>query len=126
MKKLSLFCAGALLSTSIMAQNYSMWPNMDINYTLKPGIPETFHNPVAWTVDAKCTLIAAKEVTTIELVAEVVSGSGKLNGNVVSEGYKATYTFKNGQVLNLSADGYAEVELTNISNQQVEAKCHTS
>lgn len=87
-----------------------------------PEVPQTFSNPLFWTVNAQCTIESTESSTLI--TAKVKKGTGHINGQELTSNMPAeTFIVHNKDVLNISADGGAVVEMVNKGSQIIKAHC---
>jgi hypothetical protein len=108
---LSLSCAHAQNTDELI--NYS--------HQFQPNQPEKFSNPFFWSVTIQCH--AKFNNAQARFRATVKDKSGDVNGQHVKKGQVVYLTVSNGQKINLSASGWATVEITNMSNMPVTVTC---
>lgn len=111
------------MPTTSFANVYELRPNISADFDLKPNLPDTFTNPLFWTVSAECT--GTTPDSSVRLFAEVLRKHGKVNGRDMNEGQSDYFTVTNGSKLTIIADGYAQVRITNKAAHTLHISCHT-
>lgn len=117
-------CAGALFSATTMASTQAMPARgLDIQYDFEPNIPQTLINYSLWTITASCTVNTQDD--SDELRLRVISGSGEVNGEVITAGNQMTLVVEKGQQFILKAKSRAKVELVNLGKHTLTTACKT-
>lgn len=117
-----LLCSAAALAPQANASmNHSLQAGITIEYDLPPHDAQLFTNYMFWIVEANCKMTTEDESN--ELLVQAVSKKGKINDIPLSKGESIRLTIHNGDVLKLSADPGAKVEITNEGEHNVKAIC---
>lgn len=110
--------AGCLLLSLINPAHSGLFSR---TYVFEPSKPKLVPNPLFWHLDTRCT-IDAKE-PSVKLTGVMKKKAGALNGKALKEGASGTVTVKNKEVLHITADKGALIEITNHGKQTVVAVC---
>lgn len=124
MKKLAKLVVGFIalvISVNASAQTYTLHPGIDINLDFKPGVSKTLSNPMFWSMTVSCTLTTEK--TQVLMQAKAIKKGASLEGQTLKQGQTKEMIVHNSQVINIKADGSAKIELTNLSDGMLSAKC---
>lgn len=124
LKKLAfvLLCASTTLANHTYAmETHSLQSGVTIVYDLPPNEPQQFINYMFWTVEAECKLTSPDESN--EFFAKALAKKGKINGITLSSGHNISLTVRSGDVMKLSAESGAKVEITNLGPSTVKATC---
>lgn len=112
----SLICfSGLFVSTGLHAEEY-----ISKKYTFLREQPEIVDNPLLWSASFRCVIATE---TDAKLTGFMRKKSGSLEGVKLKEGESTDVVVSNGQTLHLSAEGRAQVEITNHSDVVVKAEC---
>ena len=117
-KFMGLVCL-ALTFSNCYAQNEAEL--IDYSYVFHPNRVEKFTNPFAWSVSLQCR--AKFDGNQASFRAKANHNSGDVNGRHVKQGQVITINVSNGQRVNLTASGWATVEITNTSNIPMTVTC---
>jgi hypothetical protein len=117
--------ATALFSGTCLAETHLLKPNMTIYFNFNPNEPQIIKNPIWWTVSAHCTIDS--DDPSNDLSALMLQNTGKVNGIELGEQGSIVVTVHSKEVLEITADAYAWVQITNIGDnkQIVKAVCTT-
>lgn len=119
------FLAAALFSGTCLAGTQLLQPNMTLYFNFNPNEPQIIKNPIWWTVSADCTIQSSD--ASNDLSAVMLRNSGMVNDIALTENSSIVVTVHSGEVLKITADAYAWVEITNVGQQKhgVMAVCTT-
>lgn len=121
---LTLLCAAASLSTGTYATtSHTLQAGMTVEYDLPPNQPQLFINYMYWEIEANCKITS--EDPSNDLVATALAKKGKINGVTLSKGNSMRLTVRHGEVIKLSAESGAKVEITNEGKHTIKATCST-
>lgn len=90
-------------------------------YVFEPHKPKIVINPLLWDLDTRCT-IQSQDSNNL-LSGLMKKKNGELNGKHLKEGETGSVVVKNKQVLHITADYGAQIEITNKSKGTVVAVC---
>lgn len=90
-------------------------------YVFEPNKPKIVANPLLWHLDTRCT-IQSKDISNL-LAGLMKRKNGELNGQALNEGESGSVTVKNNQIIHISADYGAQIEITNKGKTTVTAVC---
>lgn len=117
-----------ILLASCIASNAfcvnTMAPGISLAYELIPNQTQTFANPLFYTLKAKCRITTADK-SGDEFLVHVNKKSGSVNGISLAKNQGITINIKNDDLLEIVANGGAEVALTNKGKSSVFARCST-
>ena len=120
-KQLSAVLCGMALCTSALATEvYQMLPG-SMTLSFPSNEAKVFANPFPWSASASCVISTMDE--SDDLLAKVLAKKVRINNVEYKVGQSVTVAVHKGDILKLSADGYAKVELTNLGKSLVKAKC---
>jgi hypothetical protein len=119
-----LLCIAASFSSSVYSMGtYALQLGTTLEYELPNNDPQQFINYMFWTVEADCQIATTDESN--DLYVKALAKKGKVNNQVLKAGESLVVTVHNGDVLRLSADSGAKVEITNLGLHTVKATCST-
>lgn len=121
---LGLVCASALFSTSSFAAGGLSITAPGINFDpiiFKPHEPQIIANPTWYTFNVICT--ASIEDSSDDILIEMLTRSGKINGEEISQGQSKILTVVQGQSFTVYAKAGASIRLTNNGEHPVSASC---
>ncbi|MBN9231888.1 MAG: hypothetical protein BGO90_12465 [Legionella sp. 40-6] len=98
--------------------------NMSMDYELHPNQSHTFINYMFWTIDADCKI--ESQDSSNKLVVVALAKKGKVNEVPLETGQSLEITVVHDQVLKLSAESGAKVEITNYGEHTIKASCITN
>lgn len=121
---LMMLCLTALFTgNAFSAHRHLMTPNMSIDYEFPPNVAQVFSNFLFWTINAECVISAEAPVTKVS--ARASKKSSTVNGMTLPKDETLYFEFKDKDILRISADSGAEVELVNLSTKTIRARCST-
>ncbi|SQG88872.1 Uncharacterised protein [Legionella pneumophila subsp. pascullei] len=104
-----------LASTSIYAQK---------TLRLSPNETKTLKNSTLWTLNATCNVQSSTQVSgKIKII--VLKNNGKVNGKSLSTGQGTSITIKNNSSISVSTESGTQINLINLSDQELQAVCST-
>lgn len=117
--------AASLFSATCLAQTHLLQPNMTLYFNFNPNEPQIIKNPLWWTVSADCTI--QSEDSSNDLSAVMLRNTGKVNDIELTENSSIVVTVHSKEILRITADAYAWVQITNVGDkkQNVLAICST-
>ena len=121
---LGLLCASALFSTSSFAAGTLSVTAPGIKFdpiVFKPNDPQFISNPTWYTFNVMCT--ASIEDESDDILIEMRTRSGKINGEEISEGQSKILTVVQGQSFTVYAKAGSSIRLTNNGEHAVIANC---
>lgn len=92
--------------------------------TLSPHETRPFANNTLWVVNAQCTMHSSNECAN-KIKISVLKNKGVINGKNVSTGHVTTVSLRNNATMDVSADSGMEINLTNLSNVELQVICNT-
>lgn len=98
--------------------------NMSMDYELPPNQSHVFINYMFWTIDADCKI--ESQDSSNKLVVVALAKKGKVNEVPLATGESLEITVVHDQILKLSADSGAKVEITNYGEHTIKASCITN
>jgi hypothetical protein len=120
-KQLSIVLCGLALCTNAFAvEVYEMLPG-SMTLLFPSNEAKVFANPFPWSASASCVIDTPDE--SDDLRAKILAKKVRVNNVEYKAGQSVTVAVHKGDILKLSADGYAKVELTNLGKSLVKAKC---
>ena len=120
---LTLFFAATSISTSAYSvSNYTLLTATSMVFKFPPHEPQLLHNQLYWPISADCT-ISTKDHSD-ELQAKAIKNTGTVNGInlIVNAGYFPIIV-RSGEILHITAESRARIEIMNMGNEMVIAKC---
>jgi hypothetical protein len=90
-------------------------------YIFEPKIPTIVVNPLLWHLDTRCTIKSTEAKNT--LVGRMERKTGALNDKALKEGEAGSVVVKNQDVLHVTADYGAQIEIINQGKKTVIARC---
>ncbi|HRD69619.1 MAG TPA: hypothetical protein PK657_05715 [Legionella sp.] len=119
-----LLSASAAITTNAYSMvTNSLVPGITVEYDLPPNEPQVFANYMFWTIEAHCTIASVDDSN--DLFAKAISKKGKINDVLIAAGQSLSLTVRQGEVLKLSAESGAKVEITNKGQHLIKATCST-
>lgn len=120
---LGLLCVAASLSTSANAVESLPAKTMGatIEYILQSNVPEPVANFFMWTIEAECKIVSEDPSNDILFVA--LAKKGKVNNMDLIAGQSLRITVHPNDIVKLSADSGARVDITNFGPHTVKAIC---
>lgn len=122
LKKLTLALASGLFCSSLMAANKDI--SASIDYDLAPKVPTVITNITFGTLRGECLFNLDEDSALVNV--KVLTRSGEINGQPVSEGAEFNVVVRNGTKMSITAKPAARVQLINHSNSVIHAHCHTT
>jgi hypothetical protein len=126
-KKIGLFLCGlgCLISSAYTSPSNEFIPTLGMAFPIEllPNEPQSFFNPLSFTIRLNCTLISQE--SEIQLAFSILRKSGTINNVTVNAGDTITMSFMPNEQVELSALPGGKVELTNIGEEAVTASCYT-
>lgn len=126
-KKISvgLLCASSLLcgSNAFSANEHILSQGLAVEYQFPPNSPQVFSNIFFWTIKASCTVTS--NTPNHYMAAKMLSKTGSVNGQPLNAGDETGLMSQPGDVLQITADPGAKVELTNRGTDTITASCTT-
>lgn len=117
-KKIILtLCIGSLACFSLPAFSSLL----SRTYVFEPNTPKAVANPLFWHLDTLCT-IQTKDNSN-RLTGQMKKKTGALNGKPLKQGEIGDVIVKNKEILHITADVGAQIEITNKGNNTVIAVC---
>lgn len=111
------------LALFLMANTSQAADIVSRTFEFHPNNKTAVDNPAFWQITVKC------QITTPDaenlLVGEMNRKSGKINGQPLKEGETTSLVVKNHDVMYITADALARVNITNKGHSTVVAKCST-
>ncbi|WP_119343019.1 hypothetical protein [Facilibium subflavum] len=89
-------------------------------YAFLPQQPVVIKNPLFWGISATCSISIASQ-NPQKIMGKMLKKSGTINGQNVGD--KLILEIKNGDSMRISADGLAQVEITNQGDETITANC---
>jgi hypothetical protein len=108
----SLFVLFTLLSIQIHAKTLK----------LAPKEVKLLANKTPWTLNATCNVLGTHQGTSKVRIV-VLKNKGIINGKNLSTGEGTSFKIKGNGVFSFSADSGAQINLINLSSDQLEATC---
>lgn len=105
-----------LLSSGICAQ--------DMNLQLNPKQNKVITNTTFWTIHATCQIHSNADSTTLRV--NDVKNSSEINGKTLLAGQSTSMVVHDQKTIRVTAEPGAEVMITNLSQDQVDADCSAS
>lgn len=119
---LTLLLAGGFLSTSAFAITehiFTMGHSME--YELPVNDPQVFSNILFWKITATCTIMSDPSET--KLSVKMLKKTGSVNAIPLFAGDSLGIMVQSGDMLNITADSGAKVELVNLGTKSIRASC---
>lgn len=91
------------------------------NLQLVPHVSKSLTNNFMWTVNATCNI---KSNAHGKVRVSVLKNKGVVNGHKLADGQTTFVAVDNNDSIQVSAEPGAQVNLVNMSNNQIEAVCH--
>lgn len=107
----------------VFAAHYTLQAGPPMEYSLPPHEPQEFTNFYMWRIKASCQIIT--EEPEVSITFRIMRKSGVVNHVNLSKGDVLTLTFYPDQIVDIVADGGGVVELENLSDTKVSARCYT-
>tara|TARA_B100000949_G_C14192669_1_gene412448 strand:+ start:274 stop:657 length:384 start_codon:yes stop_codon:yes gene_type:complete len=121
---LSMACLGLVFASPLTAANSQiMTMGMSMTYKLIPNEPLELYNFTFWTIDAICQITTIDDENKVK--ATLLNRSGAINGKNLNKGDITHVNVRQGDNLQISAEAHAKVELVNLGEHEVTAKCST-
>lgn len=94
-----------------------------MNLQLSPKQDKVIANNTLWTIHATCKIHSDTNKKTIRV--EGVKNTSHVNGKPLTAGHSTSMVVYDQKTIEVSAEPGAEVTITNLSNDSVEAVCST-
>lgn len=91
---------------------------------LAPNETKVLSNSSPWTINAQCT-IQGTEQTKGRIRISVLKNKGSVNGKNLTTGQATSVTVKNHSNISVRADAGTEINLINLSSEDLQANCAT-
>ena len=121
---LSLCCASAFVTTSALAVQYQLAPQVEMNIELPSNVPTEFHNKVFFHLKATC-IVSTSDLED-EIAANMKVKGAVINGISLKVGESHSWAFHNGDAIYIDAEGGATAQLTNLGANKILAHCTTT
>ena len=109
----------AITISCFALQGHSQGMNLQLN----PNQDKVIANTTLWTIHATCKIHSDTHKKTIRV--EGVKNTSSVNGKSLTAGHATSMIVYDQKTIEVSADPGAEVSITNLSNDSVEAVCST-
>lgn len=122
--KAAFFCLSTLLTAPALASNqYGPY-----EYILPVNEPQIIANISMWTVRADCIIISEEEEEAVINIINVKAlyKKGAVNDIKLTRGDKMLVTVEPGEIMRLTAESGARVELTNQGEKDITARCYAN
>ncbi|KTD82861.1 hypothetical protein [Legionella waltersii] len=116
-----LFAAASISTSTYSLPTHNLVPGVTLEYEFQPNQPQVFVNYLYWEVSAECKIYS--EDSSNEMFTEALLKRGKVNGIPLSKGETLKVTVHNGDILKISAEAGAKVQITNIGAHTLKAIC---
>ncbi|KTC90601.1 hypothetical protein OQJ18_00855 [Fluoribacter dumoffii] len=117
---LGLLWFAASLSTSAYAAE-SLLPKATLEYVLRSNVPEPVANFFMWPIEAECKIVSEDESN--DILFEALAKKGKVNNVDLTAGQSLLIKVHPNEILKISADSGARVDITNFGPHTVRAIC---
>ncbi len=94
---------------------------IEYSYEFQPNLTESFSNPFFWSVKINCHAQLSDDIITFR--AHVTHQGGTVDGQHVDEGQVIYFSVYDGQSVRVTAEGWASLEVTNVSSMPVTITC---
>lgn len=121
-----LLCMAASLNTNAYAleNNELRSQGATVEYEFLPNQPLVLTNYMFWTIKANCRITTEDASNPLYVVG--LAKKGEINNIPLAAGQSLHVTVYPTEILRLSADSGAKVEITNIGAHAVKATCSTA
>lgn len=92
-----------------------------MNLQLNPNQDKVITNNTLWTIHATCKIHSDNNKKTIRV--EGIKNTSSVNGKSLTAGHSTSMVVYDQKTIEVSAEPGAEVTITNMSNDSVEAVC---
>lgn len=91
--------------------------------TLSPNENKEFTNTTLWKLNATCNVHGAHQ-NGGKIKIRVLKNKGAINGKNLSKGQATFVNVKHNSNIAVTAEAGTQINLTNLSSEQLEAVCH--
>ena len=94
-----------------------------MNLKLNPNQDKVIANNTLWTINATCKIHADSTKKIIRV--DGIKNTSLVNGRSLTAGHSTSLIIYDQKTITVSAEAGAEVTITNLSNDRIEAVCST-
>ncbi len=119
-----LFVGGLLTTNAFSTTNYIFTQGMAVEFEFPVNDPQIFSNIFFWTLKASCAILGQIPETAVSV--KMLRKTGSVNGTDLTAGDEIGILLHTGDMLNITAESGAKVELVNRGTQTIKASCTTA